>query len=106
MYLFFYFYLIVKTVFISTYQINRCKNPSKKIKAAIEDGSIDVKFNSNLVSIGPKSVLINFSETDESHEFETDLVYIFAGGELPTKFLQDAGIKVAKRFGHILKKHK
>jgi len=88
-------------------QFARLKPKNKeKIKAAIEDGSIAIKFNSNLVSIGPKSVLVNFSETDESHEFENDLVYIFAGGELPTKFLQDAGIEVAKRFGHIMKKHK
>lgn len=88
-------------------QFARLKPKNKeKIKAAIEDGSIAVKFNSNLVSISPNSVLINFSETDESHEFENDLVFIFAGGELPTKFLQDAGIEVAKRFGHIMKKHK
>lgn len=88
-------------------QFARLKPKNKeKIKAAIEDGSVDVKFNTNLLSITPQSVLINFSETDESHEFENDLVFIFAGGELPTKFLQDAGIEVAKRFGHIMKKHK
>lgn len=88
-------------------QFARLKPKNKeKIKAAIEDGSVDVKFNTNLLSINPQSVLINFSETDESHEFENDLVFIFAGGELPTKFLQDAGIEVAKRFGHIMKKHK
>lgn len=88
-------------------QFARLKPKNKeKIKAAISDGSIDVKFNSNLESIGHQSVLINFTEMKESQEFENDLVYIFAGGELPTKFLQDAGIEVAKRFGHILKKHK
>jgi len=88
-------------------QFARLKPKNKeKIKAAIDNGSIDVKFNTNLVSINPQSILLNFSQTDESQEFENDLVYIFAGGELPTKFLQDAGIEVAKRFGHIMKKHK
>ena len=36
---------------------------------------------------------------------ENDLVYIFAGGELPTKFLQNAGVEITKRFGYIVKKH-
>jgi hypothetical protein len=35
----------------------------------------------------------------------TDLVYIFAGGELPTQFLQKAGIEIKKRFGYTMKKH-
>ena len=88
-------------------QFARLKPKNKeKIKNSIEDKSIDVIFNSNLVSISDKSVLLTSSESSESKEIENDLVYIFAGGELPTKFLQDVGIKVAKRFGHIMKKHK
>ncbi len=39
-------------------------------------------------------------------EIENDLVYIFAGGELPTSFLQNAGVEISKRFGHVMKKHK
>ena len=38
-------------------------------------------------------------------ELKNDLVYIFAGGELPTSFLQKAGVEITKRFGHIVKKH-
>jgi len=32
-------------------------------------------------------------------------VYIFAGGELPTQFLQKIGINITKRFGYALLKH-
>jgi len=42
----------------------------------------------------------------EPEEFENDLVYIFAGGEMPTSFLESAGVKITKRFGHIMKSHK
>lgn len=78
----------------------------EKIIESIADKSLEVKFNTNLVSISENSVLINYSDLDESLEFENDLVYIFAGGELPTGFLQSAGIEVAKRFGYVMKKHK
>ena len=60
-------------------------------------------FNSDLVSINAKSVLIKSKE--EINEVQNDLIYIFAGGELPTEFLKNAGIEISKRFGHIMKKH-
>ena len=37
---------------------------------------------------------------------ENDLVYIFAGGELPTQFLQKAGVEITKRFGYTMKKYR
>ncbi len=77
----------------------------KKIEQAIADNSVQVVFNSNLVSINDQSVLIN-KEDDETMEIENDLVYIFAGGELPTGFLKKAGVEISKRFGHIMKSHK
>ena len=36
---------------------------------------------------------------------QNDLVYIFAGGELPTQFLEKAGIKITKKFGETVMKH-
>jgi hypothetical protein len=34
-----------------------------------------------------------------------DLVYIFAGGELPIQFLEKSGILITKKFGEIVMKH-
>ncbi|MGB5668103.1 MAG: NAD(P)-binding domain-containing protein [Maribacter sp.] len=88
-------------------KFSRLKPKNKeKINASIDDNSIQVVYNSNLVSINSNSVLMKMNEDDEGTEIENDLVYIFAGGELPTTFLQNAGIEITKRFGHILKKHK
>ena len=36
---------------------------------------------------------------------KNDLVYIFAGGELTTQFLQKAGIQVTKKYGEAILKH-
>ncbi len=85
-------------------QFSRLKPKNKeKINQAIEDGSVKVIFNSNVVSIHDENVLLKID--DETKQIENDLVYIFAGGELPTSFLQKAGIKVKKRFGYTMKRH-
>ncbi|MGA0232120.1 MAG: NAD(P)-binding domain-containing protein, partial [Saprospiraceae bacterium] len=77
----------------------------EKINEAIESGKIHAAFNSNLVEIKDDKVMLNYSDTGETIEVDNDLVYIFAGGELPTEFLQNAGIEITKRFGYIIKKH-
>lgn len=77
----------------------------EKIKEAIESGKIKAAFNSNLVEIKEDQVMLKYSDTGDTIEVDNDLVYIFAGGELPTGFLKNAGIEIAKRFGYIVKKH-
>ncbi len=74
-----------------------------KINEAIDKKRLKVEFNSNVVSINEGNVLLQMEAG--SVEIPNDQVYIFAGGELPTKFLQGAGVKITKRFGHVLKKH-
>jgi len=77
----------------------------EKIAEAIADKSIKALFDSNLVSLNDQSVMIKVNGDPGPKELENDLVYIFAGGELPTKFLQNAGVEITKRFGHVMKKH-
>ncbi len=73
------------------------------VTAAIDAGKMKAVYKANLVSIAPESVLCKVGE--DTQQLPNDLVYIFAGGELPTGFLQKAGIEITKRFGHIVKKH-
>ena len=77
----------------------------EKILAAIKQGKIKAMFNSNVVEIKDQSVLIKTND-EAPEEIENDLIYIFAGGVLPTKFLQDVGIEVKRRFGYTMKKHR
>ena len=77
----------------------------EKIAEAIADKSIQALFDSNLVSLNGHSVMIKVAGEQEPRKLENDLVYIFAGGELPSKFLQNAGVEITKRFGHVMKKH-
>ncbi len=77
----------------------------ERIQDAIDRKSILALFNTNLVMITESTVTLKYSDSGETMELENDLVYIFAGGELPTSFLQNAGIEISKRFGYIVKKH-
>jgi len=76
-----------------------------KIKEAISLNQIDVRFNTNLKAIEEDHVKIADSLTGEVTELENNLVYIFAGGELPTQFLEKIGIKITKKFGEAILKH-
>lgn len=76
-----------------------------KIKEAISLQQIDVRFNTTLMAIEEESVTITDSKTMEVYALGNDLVYIFAGGELPTQFLEKIGIRINKKFGEAVLKH-
>jgi hypothetical protein len=44
-------------------------------------------------------------ENAVENKLENDLVYIFAGGELPTEFLKKIGIDVSTKRGEVILKH-
>ena len=77
----------------------------EKITKAIENQQLNMIFNSNLVKISDDQIDLKM-EDGTIQSIENDMVYIFAGGELPTKFLEKAGVAITKRFGYIVKKHK
>ena len=78
---------------------------SDKIKEAISEGKIKMLFNSNLKSIEDQQVKILKTDIETEITMANDLVYIFAGGELPTQFLEKIGIRITKKFGEAILKH-
>lgn len=78
---------------------------NQKIKDAIEQNKINALLNSNLVGIEEKLVRLKVSGSEEEIELQNDLVYIFAGGELPTQFLKKAGISITTKFGEAILSH-
>jgi thioredoxin reductase len=84
---------------------NRIK-PANSIalNKAITDKKLNIKLNTNLILIDDDSVTLSGVPGGERHQFKNDLVYIFAGGELPTQFLEKAGIKITKKFGETVLK--
>lgn len=78
---------------------------AEKINNAIKSGLITVKFNSNIISIEKDKVLFTENDSKEILQMDNDLVYIFAGGELPTQFLKKAGISISTKYGETILKH-
>lgn len=76
---------------------------NSNLAASLQAGKLKVWLNSNLTEITEKNV--SLKQEDEVFTFENDRVFIFAGGELPTEFLKNAGISVEKSFGKTVKKH-
>jgi thioredoxin reductase len=85
---------------------NRIKAKNgERIKDASISGRVKVLFNTNPLHINKDSVVLTTNKEGEELYIENDLVYIFAGGELPTQFLQKAGINITKKFGEAVLKH-
>ena len=75
------------------------------LNRAVADKKLEVMFSTNLISIEDEYVNIAFGKSDETKKIKNDLVYVFAGGELPTQFLEKVGIKITKKFGETVLKH-
>lgn len=79
---------------------NRLKPANTEaLNKAVATGKLTVKLNSNLTEIEEDSVTVSFANEVGVTKYNNDLVYIFAGGELPTQFLEKAGIMITKKFG-------
>ncbi len=78
----------------------------ERINNYIRKKKIKVLFNSIVNEILADSVVIAFNDREEKLNLKNDLTYILAGGILPTKFLEEVGIKITKKFGDAILTHK
>ncbi|MBK8944769.1 MAG: NAD(P)-binding domain-containing protein [Ignavibacteriae bacterium] len=93
------------TISYRSESFNRLKPKNlEKIDSAIKTNKISAIYSSNLTEILEKEVKIKLNN-GSIIPIQNDLVYIFAGGELPNKFLEKIGIKITKKFGEVILKH-
>lgn len=76
-----------------------------KIQEAISLKKLDVIFNSQPMEIKDDNIVMQVSDQDDSQLVPNDLIYIFAGGELPTAFLKKIGLEITKKHGEAILKH-
>ncbi|MBK7093868.1 MAG: NAD(P)-binding domain-containing protein [Saprospiraceae bacterium] len=87
-------------------KFNRLKpKNSENIEIAAKNNKIKLIFESNVKLITGNDVLLQLKSGDEL-KLKNDLIYIFAGGELPTQFLEKTGIQISKRFNYTILSHK
>ncbi len=78
---------------------------NEKIGQAIAAGKIRAVFNSNPARIEKDHVILATTSGEGELKIKNDLIYIFAGGELPTQFLQKIGLQITTKFGEAILKH-
>lgn len=77
----------------------------ERIENYIKKKKIKVLLNSDVKEIFNDKVILTFNYNEEELNMKNDLTYIFAGGILPTKFLEGIGIRITKKFGDAILKH-
>ncbi len=77
----------------------------ERINQAMSQGKLDVRFNTNVEMINWDEVVISNGIGKDKISLKNDRIYIFAGGELPTQFLDKIGIQITKKFGEAILKH-
>ncbi len=70
-----------------------------RIERAIEAGRIEVLWKTTLKEIGRAEVRYQDERLGIDCALANDVVFIFAGGELPTAFLQACGVAIDTKFG-------
>jgi len=70
----------------------------ERLEHGVEQGRLEVLWSTEVIEIAPKSVRLR-EHGNAVRELANDLVAIFAGGELPTKFLEQCGVAVEVKFG-------
>lgn len=77
----------------------------EKITESSKNEKITVLLNSTVDEITDDFVKLNLPLENKEVAIPNDLVFIFAGGELPTTFLEKIGVRITKKFGEALLKH-
>ncbi len=77
----------------------------EKIHASMEQEKLKVLFNTNVAEIEKEYVTLISSKGNSSKRIKNDLVFIFAGGELPSVFLNKIGLQITKKYGEAVLKH-
>lgn len=75
------------------------------IQIAEKNRKVKIYYNSNVKEILDDKVSLVVSGIENNLIIKNDLVYIFAGGLLPTEFLQKIGIRVTKKYGEEILKY-
>ena len=71
----------------------------ERIEKAISAGRVEVLWKTNVLEILPTEVRIHDDVRGTESTLQNSVVFIFAGGELPTAFLKACGVAIDTKFG-------
>jgi thioredoxin reductase len=91
------------TLLVRSAVFDRCNQENQNIIFALaKKGLVDIRFESNLKYIARDHVV--YEQKARQIKIGNDFVFVFAGAEMPFKFLQSLGIVIDKKFGEPVRK--
>ena len=83
-------------------QLDRCNEDNQnKIFAMAEQKQVVISWNTVVEEILPDHIIVN--RQGEKLRLQNDYLFIFAGAELPFKFLESLGVKIDTKHGEAVK---
>ncbi len=72
---------------------------AERLERSIASGEVHPLYSSEVLKLEPGKALLRVG--DDEQELANDQVFVFAGGVLPTEFLQSIGIEFTRKFGEV-----
>jgi len=84
-------------------EFDRCNAENKRITLEMEQkGHLKIRYSTTVKAIERDKIQISGPKGDEV--LKNDFLFVFAGAEMPHKFLMSLGIAIDKKFGEALRK--
>jgi thioredoxin reductase (NADPH) len=82
--------------------LKRCAEDNRiLLLKCVEQGNVQIFYTSSVVAIEKKEILLKIDGSEK--KIKNDFIFIFAGAEMPHKFLMSLGIEIEKKFGSKVK---
>jgi thioredoxin reductase/Pyruvate/2-oxoacid:ferredoxin oxidoreductase delta subunit len=91
------------TLLVRGSTFDRCDEENQDLILKLKDkGLIKILFNTSVTEISTETIVI--SKDGQSFEIPNQYLFVFAGAQIPAKFLMSLGINIDKKFGEGLKR--
>jgi thioredoxin reductase/ferredoxin len=91
------------TLLVRDERFDRCNQENQDIIFAMaKKGLVRIAWKTSVKEVHPDHLVVDKDGT--RHQLPNHYLFIFAGAELPFKFLESLGIKIEKKFGEPLKR--
>ena len=91
------------TLLVRGARLDRCNQENQEIIKNMErQGLVKIAFNTTVAEIHQTHLVVEHQK--QRSPLQNDFLFIFAGAELPFKFLQSLGIQTEKKFGEPMRR--
>jgi thioredoxin reductase len=91
------------TLLVRSAKLDRCNQENQDIiNEMAKRGQVKMMFNTTVKEIHKRHLVIE--RDGQAMDLQNHYLFIFAGAEMPFKFLESIGIKIDKKFGEPVKK--